>query len=279
MSHFRVMILTNEIPTKTMLEDIMEPYSEHLVVDRYVLKTKEDIIKEQKDFNKKYKETTYAEYLRNPKKYAEKSSREHLEYISDTFPNRVLKFNDEELYQDFISEYPLLSALSEEELEYKTAIDENGSLTCRYNPKARWDYWTTLDYRSCDIPLLVTKKPLNLQVKDIEWGRNTDWNKYTKEHPEAKETYDKLITKGDFFKPEYYQKYYPTFEVFLKRTIEFIPYSLVTPDGEWHSKGTVGWFGMSDETPEESMKWDEAFYKTYIEGNEELYVTFVDCHI
>lgn len=51
-------------------------------------------------------------------------------------------------------------------------------------------------------------------------------------------------------------------------------------DGEWISKGEMGWFGVSSESDEEANQWSDNFYKSFIEPlNDDAYVTLVDCHI
>ncbi len=54
-------------------------------------------------------------------------------------------------------------------------------------------------------------------------------------------------------------------------------YAMVTPDGEWHQCGEMGWFGISsNEMSEEEWqkKWDEA-----IAANADKIAVLVDCHI
>lgn len=58
-------------------------------------------------------------------------------------------------------------------------------------------------------------------------------------------------------------------------------YAVVTPDGEWHAPGTVGWWGMSSETDGEAEKWKYEFNDCFIEPAKESNweVLIVDCHI
>jgi hypothetical protein len=57
----------------------------------------------------------------------------------------------------------------------------------------------------------------------------------------------------------------------------FTTYSVLTKDGEWVSKGDMGWFGMS---ANESEDWTEAYHENFINQlNGEDYVVIVDCHI
>ena len=56
---------------------------------------------------------------------------------------------------------------------------------------------------------------------------------------------------------------------------EYVPFAFVTPDGEWHAKGKMGWWAMSwDEMPDD--EWAQIYldakskYKDYC---------VLDCHI
>lgn len=67
-------------------------------------------------------------------------------------------------------------------------------------------------------------------------------------------------------------------EELLQRETLFTFFALVTPDGQWHEKGRMGWFAMvSDEMPEEG--WETVslnLYKKYREGHD---IILVDAHI
>lgn len=65
---------------------------------------------------------------------------------------------------------------------------------------------------------------------------------------------------------------------YSKKTGDLEPYAFVTPDGVWHSPGTVGWFATSDDTKESRARYDEE-WKEYINNNDNPYVSFVDMHI
>ena len=56
------------------------------------------------------------------------------------------------------------------------------------------------------------------------------------------------------------------------------PYAFITPDGEWHSPGRVGWFGVSTENEESLEKYIKE-WKKWIMLDDNPYVSFVDCHI
>jgi len=60
---------------------------------------------------------------------------------------------------------------------------------------------------------------------------------------------------------------------------EFATYAVVEKDGTWHSKGSVGMFAISSETPEEESAWNTGFFERFL-GNEDPDTTIVilDCH-
>jgi hypothetical protein len=58
---------------------------------------------------------------------------------------------------------------------------------------------------------------------------------------------------------------------------DFVPYALVTPDGEWHERATMGWWGCSSGImrPEEWRKRAGGL----LAANRECWAVAVDCHI
>lgn len=84
----------------------------------------------------------------------------------------------------------------------------------------------------------------------------------------------------NFYKEDYYREFYGDRETYAKRQAVFSTFAVVTSDGLWIEKASMGWFGMSSETPESSAKWEENFIKNFIEGESlDTNVTIVDCHI
>lgn len=55
-----------------------------------------------------------------------------------------------------------------------------------------------------------------------------------------------------------------------------IPFAILTPDGEWHEEGEMGWFGISTNNKE---NWDDiarSIFEKYKDGH---LAVIVDCHI
>ena len=58
---------------------------------------------------------------------------------------------------------------------------------------------------------------------------------------------------------------------------DFVPFSFVTPDGEWHTKGKMGWWAISwDE--KDDQEWEKE-YKAAVEKYRTRQHTIVDIHI
>jgi len=61
--------------------------------------------------------------------------------------------------------------------------------------------------------------------------------------------------------------------------IDLMVYACVTPDGEWHESGTMGWFGLGSDTEDSRAKFGEFFTATLKSADPEHYLIIVDCHI
>lgn len=56
-----------------------------------------------------------------------------------------------------------------------------------------------------------------------------------------------------------------------------IPFAFVTPDGEWHERGQMGWCGIVSNA-QETDNWEKEF-KEALENYADCDVVLVDCHI
>ncbi len=67
-------------------------------------------------------------------------------------------------------------------------------------------------------------------------------------------------------------------EVNWKKPIKI--YAAITPDGKWHGKGKMLYFGIGDETEKQARDWDLNFYDHIIKPHlsNEFFVTILDCH-
>ena len=130
MSHFAVYVFTREDGRD--VEDLLAPYDENIICAPYVQYTREQAIAKTRAKIEEYKNTTYAEYLKDPQVYKEKHNlsddNAHLIYLRDEFPKKF-NWSDDECYED-VKQY-----------FNDDMIDENGNLLSTYNPDSKWDWY------------------------------------------------------------------------------------------------------------------------------------------
>ena len=55
---------------------------------------------------------------------------------------------------------------------------------------------------------------------------------------------------------------------------------MLDTDGEWHERGEMGWFGMSDESAGQAADWDASFFSRFLKDEDpDTWLATVDCHI
>lgn len=156
------------------------------------------------------------------------------------------------------------------------------------NPNAKWD-WYVVGGRWSGM-LKHKNSTLKLDggvISDIDFSMDKEeydkalrfWELYIeKQKPVNKEEEEKI--EYTFYKESYFTDRYKNKEEYAKRMAEFSTYAVITPDGKWHAKGKMGWFGFNDENAEEAAKWDKSFKETFIDtAGEGWSITIVDCHI
>lgn len=264
MSHFAVAVFTNK---RTTVEELLEPYDEGLAVDKYLQYTKAQLIENARRELEEIRTTTYAEYLKNPTAYLEKvchgdAQNKHYQFLSSEFIKRYNE-TDEQILQRELSYY-------EDDMQ-----DQDGNVYSTYNPDSKWD-WYVCGGRFSDmlIDLDSEGKADELPVRKV------DFIEMSRMERESMAPYEKAINDG-FYKPEYLKRMYPNEEIYEKIQTTFWTRAVVTPDGEWHEVGKMGWFGCSSEEPEETTKWVDTYYDRFlakaIENDWDIHI--IDCHI
>ena len=295
MSHYCVLIIGEDI------EGQLAKYDENLVMPRYVKYTKEELIAKEKQEIEEYKNSTYAQYLADPVKYAEDCNNDsHLNYLKEVFPNK-LTMTDEEIYQSATRWY--------EEDE----IGPNGEVYSTYNPDSKWD-WYQVGGRYAG--RIVVKDGVEIDEPSFSWGWDDDTKEkviamgnktdsaykkdidFSKMH-RTEESYNDAIrywelvvegaepnneeeentVKWSFYKPEYFTNRYKTKEKYAECNSSFSMWAVVK-DGVWYEKGKMGMFAMSNETDDEAVDWEMNFFDRFIKDlPDDTLLTVVDCHI
>ena len=84
----------------------------------------------------------------------------------------------------------------------------------------------------------------------------------------------------NFYKIGYLLDRYKNKEFFAKAQSSVITEAVITPDGKWHQKGDMRWFGANSATAEEAYNWDMRFKETFIDkADPDWILTIADCHI
>ena len=166
-------------------------------------------------------------------------------------------------------------------------IDEEGNLYSTRNPKAKWDWWKVGGRCVNALEKYDGTYTNEGRVKDIEF--HFSWDLYIKAceywdtHVEGVELASNKTSNGIhsyFENKEDFYRVYKNRRNFAEYKARFIPYACITPDGEWHSPGRVGWFGLSSESEIERFNWKSTFIENFMtDVDNDLYITIVDCHI
>lgn len=91
--------------------------------------------------------------------------------------------------------------------------------------------------------------------------------------------YEEFIKKS-YYSKEYLKTKYPTEEEYKENFTKFSTYAVLTPDGEWYEPGKMGWWGISNATPEQETEFEKSYEEKFIKtANPEWKLTIVDCHI
>lgn len=147
----------------------------------------------------------------------------------------------------------------DENLEVEPYISDFSGNISTYNPLSKYDYYRRLE--DIDVALLKT-------------GKGDDEQKYIDFWNETKE-------KGSdgWYKFEYYEDVYGSVERYVEAECHNSEgWCFVTPDGEWHQRGNMGWWachdGNYDSFVQYNKEWDEAVAQAKEEGWECYYYDF-----
>ncbi len=273
MSHFNLAVFTpSEDPD---LAAILDPFYEGNEVEQYISQTKSELIAEERQRMQRTFETRYAEWQKDPAAYEKAANPSHIEYLKK-LPERM-KRSAEEIYQEAIADYE------------EDSIDADGNILSTYNPHSKWD-WYEVGGRWQGLLLLKPSKtgrrgtpglmtPMS-ENYDAAYVKDIDFERMRALQIAALRPYEEAMTKS-FYKEEYMRQCYPTEVEYIERNSGFHTYAVLTPDGEWHAPGEMGWFGISTDTPTEGQTWESGYYDRFIKPaiTNGWYMTIVDCHI
>lgn len=211
----------------------------------------------------------YDENLRE-EKYIEYTRQEAIDHVREHYQGMADKTDDECWHY-----------LADDAGEGMT--DDAGNIYSTYNRRSKWDWWSTGGRWSGMLKLKAGGTADSARIGDIEFSPDES------EYKRALRYWDVIVEhkpKADgedffsLFNENYYRQYYGDRETYARTMASFSTYAVVTPDGAWHQKGEMGWWGMSSETAEEAKAWERDYMKLFIENADpDLILTIVDCHI
>lgn len=163
----------------------------------------------------------------------------------------------------------------------------DGAYGSYWNDDAKWDWYDDDGGRwrgAFDEYLKpgYDEESYHHRVKDYNFGRSE------KAAQKAAELWDGYVLgqnpekfKNIFWKKEYYTERYGTKENYIEASsYPSRPYAFVTPDGEWHEVGSMGWWGMDSATQEGMKNYRDEWMATINDPDlQDCYVVWVDCHI
>lgn len=251
MSHYTVAVFTDK---GQYVEDLLEPYDENLRVELYIGRTRKQMIDEARQ----YKELLL------------KRIRENENYELSSWEKEILECKtDEELYFT--------------EVCSDNVYDMDGNELTTYNPKSKWD-WYSVGGRWSN--MLKTKYGMRVDTCLVS---ELDLKPNKKEYDEAARFWELVVEEQplrngeekpfNFHKKEYYLNRYGTKENYAMKCSTLSTYAVLTPDGEWHEPGQMGWWGISSAKLDDEKAWDEAYHKFLDEADPNWRITIVDCHI
>jgi hypothetical protein len=167
---------------------------------------------------------------------------------------------------------------------YGGKTDDDGNIYSTYNPNSKWDWYEVggrfsgmlkrKDGGDCDAAIV---SDIDFSDDEAVYYRSLRfWDEVVEKR---KETHvgDEFFS---FYKPEYYLEFYGDRETYAKSMAAWSTRAVVTPDGEWHEPGRMGWWGMSSDTPDSSKDWYAKFRERFIDSADPNWIlTIVDCHI
>lgn len=263
MSYYSVAVFTDE---DTSVEDLLEPFDESIEVEKYIALKKEEIIQRGKE-KIKYLKMLYKTYMKDKRAYRRQhlKNKDHLRFIKKV-PS-MAKWDNEKIYKYETRFYD------------KEEISEDGGIYSTYNPNSKWD-WYDIGGRWKNM-LIVGKSN---DIKDCKYVnsakvKNIKWDLMKEESQKNMKPYEKYIEES-YYPKEYVKEKFPTEQSYINYMTNFSTYAVLTPDGEWHEPGRMGWWGISSATPEEEIKFSNQYEEKFLKNaNPEWTLTIVDCHI
>ena len=245
MSHSTVLVVLKDSDVAEQglegaLADALDKFDENKETPQYVKLTKQQAIEAERQNIIGYRDGMYAEYLADPAKYAAGCKNgAHLKYISEEFPKKLEKLDDD-------------AWLYEQAIEWeKDNLDENGGILSSYNPHSKWDWYSIGGRWSGSV--LNTTQVVHHPAKEV----TPTW---------TQEAWDENKGGTDYLRKRDLDVCHGTF-------------AFLDADGEWHERGRMGWFGMVTDEKATPDEWDVQLKDLIEKVDDDDWLVVVDVHI
>jgi hypothetical protein len=166
---------------------------------------------------------------------------------------------------------------------------ETGKRGYWQNPNAKWDWYEVGGRWHNALKLKDGTRGDSAFIRDIDTSRDESAYQTAKKAWEKRFSggFDKLSCSErmelplelSLYTDEYLKKAYRDADFYARTCSEFTFFAVVTPDGEWHEVGHMGWWGISDESFDDRNDWGANFQSMFIEPYMDCRATILDCHI
>jgi hypothetical protein len=157
-----------------------------------------------------------------------------------------------------------------------------GTRITTHNPSSKWDWWQIGGrWTGALVPDYNPEEdPENIETCNLCHGTGKRDDKlgqqFRKENPNF--TCNGCAGKGERLKwPSLWRKFEGDIMPVSQVPKDFVPFALVEPNGLWHEKGKMGWFGMVTNRKDDD-KW-EAIVRDLLTKHNDCIAVVVDCHI
>lgn len=158
------------------------------------------------------------------------------------------------------------------------------------NPNAKWDWWLVGGRFSGRLRAPRGDRGYRAEAVegryDVAEMRDVSTARDEGAYRAALDEFDRYLAGEsvdspylDGFRREYVLDRYRDAEFYARTRSEFWFRSVVTPDGEWHEVGKMGWWGVSSESGEQLRDWVDHFRERFVDPYRDCTATVVDCHI
>lgn len=154
-SHTKLAIICKDVSD---IEDILDKYDYELELEPYIMFDKQTAIQLEREKMEKIKNGPYANYIENPKKFAENATAAHIKYLK-SFMDEYTR-SDEKIFEDLRG-------------YHGDMIDENDNVLRTDNPNAMWDSWA-LGGQWSDCIVTDNGRCDFAKIKDIDFSRMKD---------------------------------------------------------------------------------------------------------